>query len=154
MDALWALPPGERENPGVSAFRRFGSVQIETPFLTATTLSDLINRLREAQQSYLIHQKVDRLLSICDEAVSLWLKPQYPYRQQVEEALPTITGFSRPMIQKGLNLMLEGLRADRLRSLLKEEFGDPHYLDAFRPRLTGRSKAFGPRLITHIEQVG
>ncbi len=128
----------------------FGSVRVEVPVLTATTLSDLINHLRRSQQKVLIHQSIDQLLSICDEAVARWLKPDDPHRRLALEALPPITGFSRPMIEKGLTLMLEGLRVDRLRSLLKEELGDPRFLDEFLPRLTGRSKAFGPGLITHI----
>ncbi len=128
----------------------FGPVKILMPALTATTLSDLINRLEAVQQQYLIHQPVEKLLSICDEAVSRWLKPDDPYRRQAEEALPAITGFSPSMVREGLTIMMEGLRADRLRSLMKEELGDPGFLDKFRTRRVGRSKAFGPRLITHV----
>ena len=128
----------------------FGPIQIKTPALTTTTLSALVNHLQTAQERYLIHQPVERLLSICDEAVARWLKPDDPHRRQAEEALPAITGFSPQMIKEGITLMMEGLRADRLRSLIKEDLGDPRFLDEFRPRLVGRSKAFGPRLITHV----
>jgi hypothetical protein len=128
----------------------FGPIKVETPTLTATTLSDIINHLVESQETFLVRQPVERLLSICDAAVSRWLKPDDPYRRMAEEALPSITGLSPPMIKQGLTLMLSGLRADRLRSLMKEELGNPGFLDEFLPRLNGRSKAIGPRLITHI----
>jgi hypothetical protein len=142
------LPPGIDVAP--LRTKTFGPVSIQIPALTATTLSDLINRLEAAQQQYLARQPVERLLSICDEAVSRWLKPDDPHRRQADEALPAITGFSPLMIREGLTLMMEGLRANRMQSLLKEELGDPRFLDQFLPRMIGKSKAFGPRLITHV----
>lgn len=142
------LPPEFKIGPLTTV--NFGPVQIEMPVLTATTLSDIMNRLLKSQESYLVRQPVEQLLSICDTAVSQWQKPSDPYRRLAEEALPSITGLSPAMIRQGLTAMLSGLRADRLRSLMKEELGDPRFLDEFLPRLNGRSKAFGPRLITHV----
>lgn len=146
--AGYYLPPEFEIGPVTPSI--FGSIKIEMPVLTATTLSDIINRLQESQEEYLVRQPVERLLSICDTAVSRWLKPDDPYRRLAEEALPAITGLSPPMIRQGLTQMLSGLRADRFRSLMKEELGNPGFLDEFLPRLNGRSKAFGPRLITHV----
>ena len=127
----------------------FGSIAVEMPSINAGILADLMNHLRQSQQEFLSHQTTERLLSICDEAVSRWLDPDAPGRRLAEDALHHTTGFSKPMITSGLSLMLEGLRAEALRSLLKEELGDPIFLDEFLPRLSSRSKAFGPRLITH-----
>ena len=127
----------------------FGSMAVEMASIDAGVLADLMGHLRRSQREFLSRQKIERLLSICDEAVSRWLNPDYPHRSLAEDALHHITGFSRPMIKSGLSLMLEGLRAQPLRSLLREELGDPIFLDQFSKRLSGRSKAFGPRLITH-----
>jgi hypothetical protein len=146
--AGYILPPGIKLQS--TEIRRYGASTLEVPELTATTLSDLMNRLIEGQKSFLAGQTTDRLLQISDEAVIRWLKKDNPQRRQAEEALPEITGFSKPMVKVGLTRLLEGLRADRLRAVLKEELGDPRFLDEFLPRLSGRSKAFGPRLMTQI----
>jgi hypothetical protein len=146
--AGYHLPPGFR----IERFsvRRFGPVEIETPVLTATALSDLIQRLRNGRRDFLAGQKLDRLLSVCDEAVRRWTRPGGPERKTAEAALPHVTGLSGPMVSKGLSMMLAPLRADRLRETLNRELGDAGVLDAFQPAPGGRRRAYGPALITHI----
>ncbi|MCB1743441.1 MAG: acyl-CoA reductase, partial [Gammaproteobacteria bacterium] len=83
---------------------------------------------------------------------ALWQDPGYPRRQHVEACLPVVTGYSAPMVKHGLDTLLAGFRADALWTLLRAELGDPRVLDAFRPRRDagGLSRAFGPRLISHV----
>ena len=144
----YLLPP--RYKPGNRFDIFFGSMSIEMASIDASVLADLMDYMRQSQRNFLAHQKIERLLSVCDEAVSLWLDPSYPDRALAENALHHISGFSRPMIRTGLSMMLEGLRTQALRSLLKEELGDLIFLDQFSLRRSGRSKAYGPRLITHF----
>jgi hypothetical protein len=56
------------------------------------------------------------------------------------------------MIRHGLDTLLQALRKEALWRLLQAELGDPLVLDTFRPRphAGGSTRAYGPRLITHI----
>src|SRR5581483_6166949 len=87
-----------------------------------------------------------------DRAVSRWLDPYSRWRRLAERVLPAITGYSEPMIRKGLPGYLATFRQENLWRLLESELGDPEYLDEFRPRgrLGGYSRAYGPRLTTHV----
>jgi transposase len=104
------------------------------------------------QEAHLARRPLAEIVDIIDRVVQHWLDPQYPYRQQAEALLPTITHYSLPMIRHGLDTLLPALRRDALWRLLYAEFGDPLVLDTFRPRAHagGFTRAYGPRLITHI----
>jgi hypothetical protein len=125
---------------------------LHCPVLTPAALETVSQQLLAAQAAHLADRPIADIVAIIDQVVQLWLDPQYPYRQQAEELLPTITHYSLPMIRHGLDTLLQALRQDALWRLLYAEFGDPEVLDTFRPRAHagGQTRAYGPRLVTHI----
>jgi Acyl-CoA reductase (LuxC) len=125
---------------------------MHAPILTPAALATVSQQLLEAQEATLADRPVAEIVGVIDRVVQHWLDPLYPYRQQAEELLPTITHYSLPMIRHGLDTLLQALRQDALWRLLQAEFGDPGVLDTFRPRphAGGFTRAYGPRLITHI----
>ena len=54
------------------------------------------------------------------------------------------------MIRHTLPLIFQEYRADRLQQLLQDELGNLNALDTFVPVGTGKRRAYGPQLITHI----
>jgi len=128
----------------------FGRIVVEVPVLTPLHLSRTIESITEARDRSLAHRPVHTILSSLDKVITLWLDPAYPLRKLAGEALPTTTRLSREMIAYGLPTVLEGYRKDHLVRVLEEEVGDLLLLDEFRPTAFGKSRAFGPRLVTHI----
>lgn len=128
----------------------FGPVTVEVPALTPASLQEVIEKITEARDRSLAHRPVGEILDVIDQTVTRWLNPEMPFRRVAEEALPHITLFSPQMIQIGVTRTMERLRRDQLWAMLKDELGDPLYLDGFHPRTWGRSKAYGPRLTTQI----
>lgn len=122
------------------------------PVLTPAILTSVSQQLLAAQAQYLAERSIADIVEVIDTVVHHWLDPAYAYRRQAEAVLPIVTGYSAPMIRHGLDTLLQALRRDALWRLLQAEFGDPHVLDAFQPRphAGGWTRAYGPRLVTHI----
>jgi hypothetical protein len=64
--------------------------------------------------------------------------------------LPAETGLSLAMIRHTLPLIFQEYRADRLQQLLQDELGNLNALDTFVPVGTGKRRAYGPALTTHV----
>jgi hypothetical protein len=129
-----------------------GVISLPFPVLTPEALAAVSQRLLAAQVQHLAWRPIAEIVEVIDRVIQLWLDPQYPYRQQAETVLPSITHYSAPMVRHGLDTLLQAFRKDALWRLLQAEFGDPYVLDTFRPRphAGGYTRAYGPRLITHI----
>jgi hypothetical protein len=122
------------------------------PVLTVAGLAAVMARVAAARDAYLAEAPIDRVAASIDRAVSRWLDPFSRWRRLAEQALPAITGYSAPMVRKGLPGYLATFRRENLWRMLASELGDPRYLDGFQPRgrLGGRSRAYGPCLVTHV----
>src|SRR3954469_169325 len=154
LDAWW-LPGLDAADVGSWRTRRFGvddAIELRAPVLAPGQLGEIMERTAAARDAYLATLPIDRVVASVDRAVSRWLDPYSRWRRMAERALPAITGYSEPMVRKGLPGYLATFRAENLWRLLELELGDPRYLDEFRPRgrLGGRSRAYGPRLTTHV----
>lgn len=127
------------------------AVALTLPVLTPAALAAVSHALLQAQKG-LARWALGDIIDVLDRLIQRWLDPQYAYRRYAETLLPTITHYSLPMVQHGLDRLLQALRKDALWRVLYAEFGDPFVLDTFRPRphAGGWSRAYGPRLITHI----
>jgi hypothetical protein len=127
-------------------------VQLRIPQLTPALLGEQIEALRTAQREQLQERPVREIVSVIDRVARRLQNPDTPLRQLAEGALPAVTGYSAPMIRRGLDHMAADWRADRLWPLLEAEFGDPAVLDGFQPRpaVGGQTRAFGPELATHV----
>jgi len=154
LDAYWlpGLAPAEVATWQTLVFGAQGEVELRVPVLAPAGLAAVMERIARARDAYLAEAPVAHIITAVDRAVSHWLDPYSRWRRLAERVLPAITGYSPPMIRKGLPGYLATFRRENLWRLLEAELGDPHYLDAFRPRgrLGGRSRAYGPRLTTHV----
>lgn len=130
------------------------AVRLRVPVLTPAALGEVIASVREARARHLAERPVERIVEAIDGAARRLEHTDSPERRLLEDTLPAVTGYSAPMIRLVLERMVADWRADALRRLLHDEFGDSRVLDEFRPR-PGRSdgplvRAFGPELAFHI----
>lgn len=128
------------------------SVTLQLPVLTPSLISAIIPELKKTRQEYLSRLPVYDIMKSIDSTVKLWQDPLYHIRREAEALLPIITGYSGTMIKQGLEGLVSMFNKENLEVLLKEELGDPLFLDRFRPRrkIKGMSKAYGPLLTTHV----
>jgi hypothetical protein len=150
------FPPGFEPQTHEEMTLTFGdeaeALRLSLPVLTPAALEALSLRLLEAQEAHLARRPIADIVEVIDQAVQRWLDPHSVYRQQAEAWLPAITRYSPAMIRHGLDTLLQALRKEALWRLLQAEFGDPQVLDTFRPRphVGSLTRAYGPRLVTHI----
>lgn len=151
LDAYWL--PGL--DPAELTFqeRAFGpgDVALRVPLLNPAQLGVALDTVVEARLRTLVDRPLDEILAAVDEAAASMTASSGPHRAELVKTLPALTGYSRQMIEIGLERMGAGWRADALRAAIEDEFGDPGVLDGFRPRAAGgRHRAFGPDLAVHF----
>jgi hypothetical protein len=130
--------------------RTFDSLTLLVPKLTSEELKQVISHLRQ-QHRKLQARKTDEIINIIDQAIKLWLDPDYHYRKLAEELLPIVTGYDSEMIRVFLHSYLRSFRKEKLQRMLEVDFTNPQVLDEFRPRTSGGlTRAYGPDLITHV----
>ncbi len=118
--------------------------------LSPSELQFLIDRLLSARERHLVHRPLREILASIDAVVARFLDPHSEERSKLEATLPTETGLSLEMIRHTLPLIFQEYRADRLQQLLQDELGNLNALDTFVPVGTGKRRAYGPQLITHV----
>lgn len=106
--------------------------------------------LREAG-SELAGWPVAEIVAAIDAAAARLADPADPLRKRADRLLPAASGYSPALARLVLDRMTADWRADRLRSLLDAELGDPAILDRFMPAGAGRrTRAYGLGLAFHV----
>lgn len=136
---------------GELSFGVGGDVRLSYPELTQEDVAGIIGDLRVAHREVLANMPIFEVVDILDEVVRRWRDPDYWLRQHAIRLLPVVTNYSPEMVAAGLK-WLDGFNGDSLRRVLRDEVGDPRYLDGFRPRrhAPGLTRAFGPEVSTHV----
>jgi hypothetical protein len=131
--------------------REINGVMLELPSLSPSQIGQISEGLIQSHEK-LIGQSILKIVDLIDMAARRWLNRKDPIRLEAESTLPVLTGASKEMITVGLDDLFKDLTRPVLIQLLEEELGDPILLDHFRPKLKGSgfTRAFGPRLITHV----
>ncbi len=128
-----------------------GHVPMRIPTFSPHTLRELLAALREKRSAVLAERPVLEILGSIEMAAGRLTSPGEPLYEELVDTLPELTGYSRRMIEVGLERMSAGWSADTLRSAIEDEFGGLEVLDDFRPRPSGGfQRAFGPPLTVHL----
>jgi hypothetical protein len=126
-------------------------VDLSLPRLTPEQLQALARHVRTQGGAQIRALSVTQIIAAIDRAIARLLDAQDPYRQQLDQLLPLITGFDAEMVRLGLNAYLKTFRAPQLQRFVVEDFANPGLLDAFQPRVKGgMARAFGPELLVHV----
>jgi hypothetical protein len=128
-----------------------GRVEMRVPVFTPHALRELLVALREDGVRYLAARRVTDILEVIEAAAQKLTRPDGPYYAELVRVLPELTGYSKRMIEIGLERMGAGWTSRALRGALEGEFGSPQVLDGFQPRAGGGfARAFGASLTVHI----
>jgi hypothetical protein len=126
-------------------------VDLSVPRLTPEQLQALARHVRTQGGAQIRALSVTQIIAAIDHAIARLLDAQDPYRQQLDQLLPLITGFDAEMVRLGLNAYLKTFRAPQLQRFVAEDFANPKLLDEFQPRAKGgMARALGPELLVHV----
>lgn len=123
--------------------------------LTSVLITEACQTLKRNRAQYLEARPTSQILRTLDKVGREWLEESSPFRQAALRDGPERTGFSREALAHGLDLFFQQLTLENLESLLRQELGHLHRLDAFHAgedEMTQRRQAWarGPQLIAHL----
>ena len=128
------------------------TIYLKIPLISKFLVETLTHHLKKNRESYLASLPIERIIDVLDKASRKWLDREYPLRNLALKTIPTITRFSREVVEASIDMEMESsLRGDIWRALCSE-IKNPLFLDDFQysPELDGYSRAFGPELILSI----
>jgi hypothetical protein len=159
--ACW-LPPALREAidamPGGSTLyhKRYehDAEHLDVAFerLSPEAIAVVIAFLRRRQREVLAQRSVRDIVDVLDRAAARWLDPAYPPRRAAITEISFLTGFSPEMVAHAIDEEQVSSQGPHLIEALRNELGDPEFLDGFRPNrhVGGFTRANGPRLVGAI----
>ena len=130
---------------------RAEALDVMVPLPSPAQLMALAERVRTSSQATLKSMSVSQIIAVVDRGIARLLDANDPYRQELEQLLPLVTGYDAEMVRLGLTGYLKTFRAPQLQRFVAEDFANPKLLDEFQPRPKGGfAKAFGPELMVHV----
>ena len=126
----------------------------DTP-LSAGLISDACQTLKKNRETFLCKRPTQSLIRILAEVARSWMEPNDPFRNLALKDGPSVTGFSREILQTGLDEFFAQITTENLQALIVQEFGDLRRLDSLCSNSTEEKinrAAFvrGPELLAHI----
>jgi len=97
--------------------------------VTAGEIAEQLAQLREAGRR-LRRRSIKEVLDVLGAVLDGWRDSSSSWRRDLEEQLPSATGFTRPLVEEGLRRALETWSSDALRELAVRELGPLDSLDA------------------------
>ena len=123
--------------------------------LTPSMIAEACQTLKRNREQYLASRSTSHLVKVISETAENWLQPDYPFRRLALEVGPSVTGFQRATLVRGLDAFFQQLTRENLHTLLVQELGHAHRLDEMRApaaelKLGHASMARGPELLAHF----
>jgi hypothetical protein len=125
--------------------------------LSPVMITEACQTLKRNRAKYLEMRPTEEIIKLLSEVGADWLRSDYRYRRLALDDGPGETGFSRPILEKGLDGFFRQFTAENIRGLIKQELGDEPRLDRFTLEgaadgvESGRSAiALGPEFLLHI----
>ena len=120
--------------------------------LSPALLMEACQTLKRNREQYLASRTTEDIVRLLSRVADNWLDAEYPFRKLALDVGPEKTGFSRAVIQRGLDGFFAQLTRENLRAFLIQELGDAQRLDQFAG-LSGETRAAlatGPEFLVHI----
>ena len=120
--------------------------------LSPSMITASCHTLKRNRAKYLAVRTTEQIVNVLCEVAAGWRSPEDKFRKYALKLGPAATGFSEPVLSRGLDDLFEPFTPAGFESLLQQEFGHAHRLDAF---MTGDAPSqmamvHGPELLIHI----
>jgi hypothetical protein len=122
--------------------------------LSPTMIAAACDTLKRNREKYLLPRSTEAIVKILCEAAAGWLQPENQFHRLALELGPAETGFSRPVLEKGLDGFFRQFTPENFRLLLEQELGPARRLDHFvasdGEKSNRTAMVHGPELLVHI----
>ena len=123
--------------------------------LTPHLITEACQALKQNRERFLLSRSTADMVKVLCEVAEGWLQPENRFRRLALEFGPAETGFSAPVLSRGLDDFFRQFTPENFNALLEQEFGHVHRLDNFvgptgaetAPRT---ALAIGPAFLVHI----
>lgn len=111
--------------------------------------------LKRNRERYLLPRSTESIIQTIHEVARSWLAPHSPWRTLALQEGPARTGFSRAMLESGLDAFFQQLTPRHLLALVTQDLGHPQRLERLVANdaeafLGAQAHARGPALLTHF----
>ena len=114
--------------------------------LSPTMLAAACDTLKRNREKHLLPRTTADIVKILCEVAVGWLSPENRFRKLALELGPAETGFSKPVLEKGLDGFFRQFTPENVQALLAQDLGDAGRLDGFAAGALAR----GPDFLVHI----
>ena len=123
--------------------------------LTPSMITAAADALRRNREKYLLPRRTEDIVKILCEVASEWREPENKFRRYALERGPAETGFSRPILERGLDGLFGEFTPENFQSLLAQEFGQAERLEHFtaeagQEQSNRLAMVVGPGFLGHI----
>jgi hypothetical protein len=121
--------------------------------LTPMVITAACETLKRNREKYLAPRKLADIISLLCEVAAGWLQPENKFRRLALEAAAS-SGFSRPIVEKGLDDFFRRFTPENFDALLKQDLGESFLAvgspNDLHPPVVRRHFWHGPQLLVHI----
>jgi len=114
--------------------------------LSPEIIASACKSLKRNREKYLSPRTTESIIQILCEVAAEWLRPGNKFRNLALELGPELAGFSKPVLEKGLDGFFRRFTPENFQALLEQDLGDARRLDGF----VGGAMTRGPQLLVHV----
>ena len=92
--------------------------------LTPTMMAAACDALRRNREKYLLPRPTKEIVKLLCEIAAEWLSPENQFRRLALELGPAETGFSKAVLEQGLDGFFRRFTPESFQALLEQELGD------------------------------
>ena len=130
--------------------------------LSPTMIAAACDTLKRNREKYLSPRTTDDIVKILCEVAAEWLQPENKFRRFALELGPAETGFSRVVLEQGLDSFFRQFTPENFQTLLEQELGDAVGVTGDECRVTSETDSThhasritrhfwrGPEFLVHI----
>ena len=93
------------------------AIHLKIPQISRSFLQTLTDSLKKRREAYLACLPIGKIIDVLDQASRRWLEKDYPLRELALKTIPTMTHFSREVVEASIDAEME--------SSLRKTFGAP-----------------------------
>jgi len=123
--------------------------------LSRTTITEACQSLKRNRQRYLAERSVPGIIAVLSNLARDWLEPDFSFRKLALDQGPEATGFSRPVLARGLDFFFKAISRENLTQLLEQDLGHAQRLENLvaggpEQKLERAAIVTGPELLVHF----